>query len=190
MSQLELFAEVSPVSPGALPESNEAWMTRVTSGRRWLGLCKSSSPVGWLVRTCLASSSLGSTRCSLIWRVSATKCGRLVFRLRPSTRHTSESGFGLLPTVRASDGERGGRGDLIQAVRGNRNSHFKLWPTPTAMTNTGGAAMCKWGGAGARARLREMTTPQELNGALNPEFVEWLMGYPIGWTDCGDSETP
>jgi len=26
-------------------------------------------------------------------------------------------------------------------------------------------------------------------GKLNPEFVEWMMGYPIGFTDCEDSGT-
>src|ERR1051326_7464167 len=31
------------------------------------------------------------------------------------------------PTIRSSDGERGGRGDLIQAVRGNPNSHYRMW---------------------------------------------------------------
>ena len=36
----------------------------------------------------------------------------------------------MYPAIRASDGERGGRGDLIQAIRGNENTHFKLWPTP------------------------------------------------------------
>jgi hypothetical protein len=25
---------------------------------------------------------------------------------------------------------------------------------------------------------------------LNPAWVEWLMGFPIGWTDLEDSETP
>jgi hypothetical protein len=58
-----------------------------------------------------------------------------------------------------------------------------MWPTPTAMTATGGAALCKWGGSGARAKLRTMVSEKELNGALNPEWVEWLMGWPIGWTD-------
>jgi hypothetical protein len=24
---------------------------------------------------------------------------------------------------------------------------------------------------------------------LNPQFVEWLMGWPIGWTDCEPVET-
>ena len=27
-------------------------------------------------------------------------------------------------------------------------------------------------------------------GKLNPEWVEWLMGFPTGWTDLKDSETP
>jgi len=27
-------------------------------------------------------------------------------------------------------------------------------------------------------------------GALNPTWVEWLMGYPTGWTVLEDSETP
>jgi hypothetical protein len=26
-------------------------------------------------------------------------------------------------------------------------------------------------------------------GALNPTWVEWLMGFPLGWTDLGPSET-
>jgi len=27
-------------------------------------------------------------------------------------------------------------------------------------------------------------------GALNPRWVEWLMGYPDGWTDLDNSATP
>jgi len=65
-----------------------------------------------------------------------------------------------------------------------------LWPTPTRVTDSGGAALCKWGGAGSRAKLSQMVTPEELNGALNPTWVEWLMGFPLGWTALGASETP
>lgn len=58
-----------------------------------------------------------------------------------------------------------------------------MWPTPTAITDTGGAALCKWGGSGARQMMRDNgVTEKELNGALNPDWVEWLMGWPIGWT--------
>lgn len=59
----------------------------------------------------------------------------------------------------------------------------KKWPTPTAVTNTGGAALCKWGGSGSREMLKKIVTPEEFNGALNPTWVEWLMGWPLGWTD-------
>jgi hypothetical protein len=37
---------------------------------------------------------------------------------------------------------------------------------------------------------REVMQTEQNNGKLNPEFVEWLMGYPIGWTDLDHSETP
>jgi hypothetical protein len=97
------------------------------------------------------------------------------------------------PTPRHSDADRGGRGDLIQAVRGNPNSHFKLWPAPRACTAMGATftaeAIQK---AAKRAEtftnlesvvqmLDQQATP---GGALNPTWVEWLMGFPLGWTDC------
>lgn len=28
------------------------------------------------------------------------------------------------------------------------------------------------------------------DGVLSPEFVEWMMGYPPGWTEIKHSETP
>jgi len=29
-----------------------------------------------------------------------------------------------------------------------------------------------------------------IGGQPNPTWVEWLMGFPLGWTDLEDSETP
>jgi len=35
----------------------------------------------------------------------------------------------------------------------------------------------------------ERSTPDELRGgSVNPEFVEWLMGYPRGWTRAAGDE--
>ena len=31
---------------------------------------------------------------------------------------------------------------------------------------------------------------EPIPGPLNPAWVEWLMGFPVGWTDCEDSATP
>jgi len=52
----------------------------------------------------------------------------------------------------------------------------KMYPTPDA-----GAAKGR-GASSAENRTR-------LGGSLNPTWVEWLQGYPLGWTDCEDSET-
>ena len=32
--------------------------------------------------------------------------------------------------------------------------------------------------------------PSAVGGRLNPTWVEWLMGFPLGWTDLEDSGTP
>lgn len=110
----------------------------------------------------------------------------IAYRLPPLVHLTDVTDYGSWPTPRATDGSHGGRvtprkgrkgGNLIEAV----SKH--LWPTPTRVTNSGGAALCKWGGAGSRAKLSKMVTPEEMNGALNPEWVEWLMGFPPGWTE-------
>jgi hypothetical protein len=90
------------------------------------------------------------------------------------------------PTIRASDGERGGRGDLIQAVRGNQNSHFKLWPTPTVCGNHNRKGASPTSGDGLATAVGKEGCS---GGPLNPTWVEWLMGWPIGWTASGALET-
>jgi len=104
-----------------------------------------------------------------------TRCGNYNRKVASPT-----SGDGLvtalakLPTLRRTDGERGGRGDLIQALRGNPNSHYKI-PTLTKQDahNNGSPSQ------------RNRNTPPlnaEVGGPLNPDWCEWFMGWPIGWT--------
>ena len=35
-----------------------------------------------------------------------------------------------------------------------------------------------------------MVENKTVSGQLNPTWVEWLMGFPLGWTDLEDSATP
>ena len=99
------------------------------------------------------------------------------------------SGMGLASAVRlwqtpvADDAVERKRGKYNSRGEPKLSAQVKLIPTPTAMNFTGGAAMCKWGGAGARAKMKTMFSSEEINGQLNPEWVEWLMGWCIGWTD-------
>lgn len=47
------------------------------------------------------------------------------------------------------------------------------------------------GGGSYRGNLSELLelTPKGLAGRMNPEWTEWYMGYPIGWTELNASET-
>ena len=118
-------------------------------------------------------------------------------RMKGGPRHTITSlnvmvkatERGLWPTPRAVEWKANDYQQKGEHAWLTLTGAARLWPTPTAITNTGGAAFCKWGGSRSRAKLREMLTAKELNGALNPTWVEWLMGYPLGWTVCEDWET-
>jgi hypothetical protein len=67
------------------------------------------------------------------------------------------------------------RGQLSEAV-------IRLWPTPRA----DGRDNC--GGSNSRRSAKANGT--YIGRKLNPQFVEWLMGFPLGWTDLEPSETP
>jgi len=84
--------------------------------------------------------------------------------------------------------ERGGGRKGEQLV--NFIAHF---PTPRAGSKSGGGAGLD-GGSGARKTMVERFGAEEAKalgsgGQLNPPWVEWLMGWPIGWTDLKPLET-
>ena len=46
------------------------------------------------------------------------------------------------------------------------------------------------GGSKYRERIKRLGVPRpNQDEQLNPEWVEWLMGWPLGWTDCNASAT-
>tara|TARA_R110001606_G_scaffold68659_7_gene156579 strand:+ start:302 stop:1162 length:861 start_codon:yes stop_codon:yes gene_type:complete len=64
----------------------------------------------------------------------------------------------------------------------------RMWPTPMAHEARLGYQDRSRGKKGTQESLttkviNNLGGRQEVSGQLNPEWVEWLMGFPIGWTE-------
>lgn len=92
------------------------------------------------------------------------------------------NGGRLLPTVLASDARSPGPSARRQGGQ-NLAVAVSLLPTPTTQdaSNNGGPS---------QHHRNSKPLNAEVGGALNPRWVEWLMGFPDGWTDCDASATP
>lgn len=62
-------------------------------------------------------------------------------------------------------------------------SAVKLFPTTTGGGKSKTSCLGDWGGSGSRKKMETLIEDGEMFGPLNPEWVEWLMGWPIGATD-------
>lgn len=68
---------------------------------------------------------------------------------------------------------------LTDAVRGDRATADRPWPTPATRDYRVGSGLDRVG----TPPLSEVAAPTGGRGRrLNPEWVEQLMGYPVGWT--------
>jgi len=67
-----------------------------------------------------------------------------------------------------------------------------MWPTPTTRDYKGGRKpeTLAESGRGKTNSLNDAVTVRDQHGSLNPAWVEWLMGFPEGWTDLKPSEMP
>jgi hypothetical protein len=91
---------------------------------------------------------------------------------------------------------------LLEWLMGYEQQFTKLIPTPRACDYKGAALNRSWNVQVERERERERdgyrhqlcelleVTPRGRLGQMNPAWVEWLMGYPTGWTELDASETP
>jgi hypothetical protein len=168
MTQMDLFQTATssqqdtPASPFHLPGSAEAQKMTDISGHTFFPLLKPKDPLGAFSRMFMGMSLWASTKCYLTWKGKATPQGRSLFQLVPLTRLTDETEFG---------------------------SSDEMWPTATARDYKGGRTPETLAKAG---RNETNSLPDAVNaqmgktGSLNPQWVEWLMGYPEGWTDLED----
>lgn len=78
---------------------------------------------------------------------------------------------------------------MAMAMGSLRPQRMKTWPTPCAASHgkSNGGHSGLAGGSGNRQKLYNMLGKEEGKKlgcqSLNPNWVEWLMGWVIGWTD-------
>ncbi len=87
----------------------------------------------------------------------------------------------MWPTPRA-----GNPGSRKPGTGGKVLAEEVKWPTPTRDYKDTGDAVIN---GPVNALLGRVVTPSKKEGALNPDWVEWLMGFPIGWSNIDGNVT-
>ena len=155
------------------------------------------------------------------WPRSGMMRSGIVYRLPPLVPRISGTGCSSLPTLRATDGDKGSRttsGAIREANRGRNidlGCYVKMLPTPNKWDGQRGAesretkskrgnggvnllqavkmlpspAARDWkSGTGRQENGHTPQLPEVIGGQLNPQFVSWLMGFPVDWCDMPDEQ--
>lgn len=99
--------------------------------------------------------------------------------------HKAESAMAaqdFFPTPRAADGDKGGPNQKIGG-KPALASIAAMFPTPTAQDAKNSTLPPS---QRERNPVPGRLTRDGASGQLNPEWVEWLMGFPAGWTELKD----
>jgi len=185
------------------------------SGQNTPGSSGKSDPVGSLLRTCLLSEVEARIGSSVTWKEQVTPSGRSWWVLSMPGRDTSGKGCGLWPTAIENDRTDRPRSNAPEKLSGAVHrrdviAYPGLYRTPVGYDATPGGPGNHYKGLGHQAKYPAPTTSDATTnrndmqrfsslsvkvkmgrpGVLNPRFVEWLMGFPLGWTDFAVSEMP
>jgi DNA (cytosine-5)-methyltransferase 1 len=127
----------------------------------------------------------------------------ILYQLHQLVRLTDVTALSLLPTPTTQEVEHPNAELTASGRRKSKNkttSHsvgladlVQMWPTMTAngMGSTGHRKLLdKHVSSGQITQDEKRQMSAGNGGRLNPTWVEWLMGFPLGWTDLEDSGTP
>lgn len=115
-------------------------------------------------------------------RYGMMHAGRL-FQPQKWGPRTYENESGFLPTLTASEYGSNQTDSPGASVRMSLNTMARRGMLPTLTASEG-----DHGGPGRTYGDGSPTLSNLVGGQLSPVWSEWFMGYPIGWTELGDSE--
>ncbi len=170
---LRYYQGDSPASPFPLSDTERALQTPVTSGRKCAASLTSCAPISCLAKMLLTSSIWGCTKRSLTWNRRDMPSGHSYFLLVPSVRGMNANGHSssglMFHTPLASD-------------TGTKPKTQRICLTPAGSFRRKRKDGGYW--AAALSEIIYFLEPEAPPSyRFNPEWVEWLMGFPQGWTD-------
>jgi len=192
MSYLEAFPVKTFLWQEKAQESKES---DLECGEKWLGWSAKFDPHTSTLRTAQCSlleeepellqtlPRSGMTRSGMLWerqtlvrRIDETESGSWAYKSGLTYKPTHN-----VPTPTASDHiERVSTSKEKLNPETNKSVSLdrwvKFWPTPTAHN-------AKETNAPSEYSRNTPTLAAQVGGTLNPTWVEWLMGWPLGWTD-------
>jgi hypothetical protein len=210
-SQLMLFAEDFPAKTYPLREKAQELKESVAAyGQSLPDSLASYDPDTQSWRTSQHCFIEGLTVFSETFPRSGMMRNGTAYRLPPLVPLTDATESGLWPTPATKEYGHAAEGmvsNLIKKIQNgettkeeaeqmlslpnleNHRTWKKLWPTPDANMGMRGVSknlsLIRPSGAKRQISLNDV-----IGGKLNPTWVEWLMGFPVEWTDLNNSETP
>lgn len=196
-----LYAADTPANPSAPQAKEKAKKTRATSGRGYEKPFAFYDPVTQSLKMYEATCPLADLPSLAKLPPSGTLQNGVLYLRPPWEPITEETESSFWPTPTTQEFEHH---DAIwnhknrRVAKNGKSTHgmgladaVQRWPTPQAND---------WKNAVVRHREKSMqvmfggalatSDPSLIGGRLNPTWVEWLMGFPIGWSALEDSETP
>jgi len=183
---LTLFRAAFPVRIFPLLDEAQGLMEKVPQcGSTWRGWLAKFDPdsYSWKTAQCSFIEELGEcletfpasgmTRNGLLWEQMRSE--RPTKGIERGLWRTPDTGGGASGLLKKGQNHRK-NGQPIQIRLVDQVNNPRLWPTPVAR-------MYKDGGSPAEYARNEIPLAAQVGGPLNPEWVEWLMGWPQEWTD-------
>jgi hypothetical protein len=145
-------------------------------GKKWQGSFAKYDPNLSLWKTAQCSLIEDLTEFSQTWPTWGSMRNGECWERQTSGLNTIEKEYGLLP-----DNERFFHTPTTGSSGGSNSRKAMqkrgvIWPTPTTPTGGGNA-----GGSGAHKNAIKNGT--YIPSSINPNLYEWLMGWPLEWTD-------